>query len=412
MNGFYKRKKTIERMQAGPLGHHVVQYAERLRADGYARHSGRLMLLNVASFNRWLSARRIAPAQVRPVHAERYLRFWSQENVQRRKSGRVGLTRWLRLLREQGVIPDPASFASTPGERVVADYDAYLKTERSLSLRTRDTYGPLARQFLSDRYRRGPVDLSKLCASDVIQHVRHYAKRLGSKRMQLIGSALRSFLQFARWCGCLTTDLATQVPSVASWPLSALPKSLPAKQVERVLARCLRTTAVGRRDHAILLLLARLGLRACEVVGLTLEDIEWETSRITIRGKLNRSDQLPLPADVGTAIAAYLQRGRPKSRSSRRLFLLARAPWTGFKDSSSVDRIVKQALGRAGIESPRNGAHQFRHTLACELLRRGRRLTEIGEILRHRRPDTTAIYAKVDLLALRPLALAWPGGAR
>lgn len=412
MNGFYKRPKTIARMQAGPLGHHVARYAEQLHADGYARHSGRLMLLNVASFNRWLKMKHVAAGELNSDHAERYLRFWSRGDAQRRKSGRAGLTRWLGFLREQGVIPKPVCPASTPGERFVADYDAYLKTERSLSWRTRATYRPLVRQFLSDRYGCGPTDLSKLRAGDIIKHVQRYARRLGCKRVQLIGSALRSFLQFARYRGCLTTDLAPHVPSVASWSLSVLPKSLPAKQVERALARCPRTTPVGRRDYAILLLLARLGLRACEVVGLTLEDIEWEKSRITIRGKMNRSDQLPLPADIGTAIAAYLQRGRPKPKNNRRLFLLARAPWTGFKHSSSVASIVKQALARAGIESPRNGAHQFRHTLACELLRRGRRLSEIGEILRHRRPDTTAIYAKVDLLALRPLAQPWPGGVR
>ena len=146
------------------------------------------------------------------------------------------------------------------------------------------------------------------------------------------------------------------------------------------------------------------------MIGLTLEDIEWEYGRITIRGKMNRLDQLPLPADVGKAIAAYLKRGRPRTSNTRHVFLLAKAPWTGFKTSALVCHIVSQALTRAGIDSPRTGAHLFRHTLACEMLRQGRSLSEIGEILRHRSPDTTAIYAKVDLLALQSLALPWAGG--
>ena len=144
---------------------------------------------------------------------------------------------------------------------------------------------------------------------------------------------------------------------------------------------------------------------------VTLEDVDWENGRITIHGKMNRVDQLPLPADVGKAIAAYLKHGRPRNPDTRRLFLLARAPLTGFKSSASIAFIVKQALARARIDGPpRQGAHLLRHTLACEMLRKGRLLTEIGEILRHRSPDTTAIYAKLDMVALRPLALPWPGG--
>jgi integrase/recombinase XerD len=178
------------------------------------------------------------------------------------------------------------------------------------------------------------------------------------------------------------------------------------------LAHCNQKTALGRRDYAILLLLARLGLRAGEVACLTLEDLDWETGHITIRGKLDRVDQLPLPAEVGKAIVAYLKDGRPQGSSNRRLFLRAKAPVTGFKNQNAVGSVVKHALAKAGIDSPRKGAHQFRHTLAAEMLRQGHSLREIGEILRHRSPQTTAIYAKVDLRSLRSLALPWPGGGR
>jgi site-specific recombinase XerD len=210
----------------------------------------------------------------------------------------------------------------------------------------------------------------------------------------------------------ITLDRAAAVPSVANGSLSGLPKSLPPAQVEQVLARCNRQTALGRRDYAILLLLARLSLRSGEVAHLTLEDLDWETGRITLRGKMDRVDPLPLPAEVGEAIVAYLKPGRPCLSGERRLFLRSKAPLAGFKDQQAVGSVVKHALAKAGIDSPRKGAHQFRHSLASEMLRQGHSLSEIGQLLRHHSPETTAIYAKVDLRSLRSLALPWPGGGR
>jgi site-specific recombinase XerD len=295
---------------------------------------------------------------------------------------------------------------------LLKDYDNYLQKERCLSLATRINYGPFVHQFLMGRFGRGRVDLSVLRAADVIKFVRRAAGQLKGKRVLLMTTALRSFLRFARYRGDITLDLATCVPPVASWSLSTLPKALPPAQVEQVLAHaCELSTAVGRRDYAILLLLARLGLRGGEVCNLVLEDIDWDSSRIAIRGKGDRVARLPMPADVGKAIAAYLQNGRPRVSGDRRLFLRVRAPLTGFKAQGSVGSVVKHALQRAKIDSPRKGSHQFRHTLATTMLQKGSSLSEIGEVLRHRSPDTTAIYAKVDLLSLRSLALPWPGGA-
>jgi len=181
--------------------------------------------------------------------------------------------------------------------------------------------------------------------------------------------------------------------------------------VKQVLQHCDRQTTVGRRDYAILLLLARLGLRSCEVAGLNLENIDWKNGVFSVLGKGGRSSQLPLPADVGKAIAAYLKHGRARSSSRRRVFLRARAPAVEFT-SMAVRDVVKRALARAGIDSPRKGAHQLRHALATGMLKRGASLSEIGELLRHQNPDTTRIYAKVDLIALRALAMPWPGGGR
>jgi integrase len=222
--------------------------------------------------------------------------------------------------------------------------------------------------------------------------------------------AIRSFLRYLHYKGLVDADLSLAVPKVARWRLSTLPKYLPAAQVRQVLRHCDRTTVLGRRDYAIMLLLARLGLRAGEVVKLRLEDIDWENTRITVCGK-GRWAQLPLPADVAKAIASYLRHARPRC-SSRRLFIRDYAPIEGFSRAGAIACIVKRALKRAGVVSVRKGAHLLRHSLATDMLRKGASLDEIGEVLRHKSSDTTAIYAKVDINALRALALPWPGGAR
>jgi integrase/recombinase XerD len=193
--------------------------------------------------------------------------------------------------------------------------------------------------------------------------------------------------------------------------MPSIPRAIPAVAVRQLLRSISRRTAVGRRDYAIVLLLARLGLRAGEVVHLELEDIDWNTGCVSIRGKDGQRTALPLPTEVGAAIAVYLQHGRPQS-ASRRVFLRAKAPIRGFLDQRAIGSLVRNTLGRAGIKAPSKGTHQFRYALATQMLRHGASLAEIGEVLRQRNPQTTTIYAKVDLDGLRPLALPWPGGVR
>ena len=193
--------------------------------------------------------------------------------------------------------------------------------------------------------------------------------------------------------------------------MTTIPRAIAANQVCRLLARIDRRAAPGRRDYAILLLLARLGLRAREVAFLELDDIDWKSGRLLVSGKGGQRTELPLPTDVGEAIVEYLQRERPRS-TSRRVFLRCRAPIRGFVTAQAIGSIVQHAIERTGIDAPSKGTHQFRHALATEMLRRGASLSEIGELLGHRSPETTKIYAKVDLIALRTLALPWPGGVR
>jgi site-specific recombinase XerD len=321
------------------------------------------------------------------------------------------------MLCEQGVIPPQKNQRGrplSPQQRLIKNYERYLLEDRGLTRATAANNVPFADQFLSAlsaKFHRHRLTFSQLRAADITEFVRRQTPKLSPGRAQLLVTALRSFLRYLLHQGKIKTDLAVCVPAVARWSFSVLPKFLPTGIVEKVLKRSNRASPIGRRNYAILLLLARLGLRACEVVALNLEDIDWENARITIRAKGGRRNQLPLPGDVGEALASYLRYGRPCC-SCRRVFIRDRAPRREFAGSQSICTVVRVALNRAGVESARKGAHLFRHSLATTMIRQGASLDEIGELLRHRSPNTTAIYAKVDLPALRPLALPWPGGAR
>jgi site-specific recombinase XerD len=233
---------------------------------------------------------------------------------------------------------------------------------------------------------------------------------VGRGSAQLMVTALRSFFRFVRFCGETDVDLAASVLSVPNWRMTTLQRSVSAEEVRAILRSCDRRTAKGRRDYAILLLLARLGLRSREIVGLTLDDLDWEQAEVVIRGKLGRVDRLPLSRDVGQALATYVRRDRPGC-STRSVFIRIRAPRRGI-GSAAVSTIVMRAAGRAGLHPPQRGAYLLRHSLATNMLRHGASLSEIGDLLRHRAPTTTQIYAKHDLEGLRMVVEPWPGGGR
>ena len=238
----------------------------------------------------------------------------------------------------------------------------------------------------------------------MINFVLHNTARRGRWSTKSIITALRSFLGFSFQTGRTTTNLVAAVPTVPLSNLSDLPRFLQPEQVEKVLRCCDRRTKVGKRDYAILLLLARLGLRSGEVAKLTLDDIGWATAELLIRGKGARLDKLPLLQDVGAALADYLQNVRPRC-SSRHVFIRSRAPHIGLLGASTMGSIVLRAVDRAQIHSHHRGAHIFRHSLATRMLGHGASLAQIGQVLRHQNVQTTEVYAKVDLIALRRLAL-------
>ena len=252
--------------------------------------------------------------------------------------------------------------------------------------------------------------LEQLRAQDLHGFILREIQRVSRSHGKGVVTALRSFLRFLLQRGAIRTDLARMLPGVASWRLSHLPKSLPPEQVEQLLACCDRSTSSGKRDYAILLLLARLGLRGGEVLAMTLDDLDWECGEMVVLGKGQRLERLPLPADVGVALACYLCDVRPVC-ATRRLFIRMKAPQQGLAGPVAICCIVRRALRRAGLDPELKGAHLLRHSLATNLLRRGASLSEIGQLLRHRQPTTTQIYAKVDIAALRGIALPWPRGA-
>jgi integrase/recombinase XerD len=273
-------------------------------------------------------------------------------------------------------------------------------------------YQAFVRKFLLTRFREGPFRLREVKPSDISDFVLRHGHSMAVRRAQLMTTAFRSFFRFLFQKGELQTDLAASVPTVADWRLSTVPKYLTSEEVERVLTACGRRTASGRRDHAILLLLARLGLRAGEVVALQFDDINWRAGEIVVRGKGSFHDRMPLPPDVGQALTSYLRHDRPACLT-RRVCVCMKAPRRGFAGPSTLTTIVRRALARADLRPTFKGAHLLRHSLATSMLRSGTTMAEIGEVLRHRAPNTTEIYAKVDFDGLRSLAHPWPiGGAQ
>lgn len=410
MKCFINDDMALSRPPEGPVASYIVPFAEWLGDRGYGLVSTRNQVLLAAGFSKWLGHKGIELSDISGDHPGRYL----LDRAQRPKRGdTAALRHLLAFLRSQNAIAEEieAGHNPSPVEQHVQAYERYLQHARALSRQTIINYRPAVRDFLSFRFGDGEVSLAQLRAVDVTDFVQKAISRLNMRRAKIITTALRSFLSYARFRGDITSDLAAAVPVVANWSLSSIPRAIGRDEVTRLLASINRDTPVGCRDYAMILALARLGLRSSEVVSLELDDVDWVAGQIRVRGKNGQRNDLPLPADVGEAIVVYLRKARPRN-ADRRVFLRGKAPIRGFTGPSGLGSIIRRSLKRAGIESPTKGTHQFRHGLASEMLRGGASLGEIGEVLGHRHVQTTAIYAKVDLDALRTLALPWPGEAQ
>lgn len=395
----------------GPLVPWLKGFADTVGRQGYCRWSIGRRLLLAAGFSRWLKQEKIELSRVTSGHPAQYLRCRTRRRLH--PGDPSSLRHLMEYLRTEAVIPAEVSptCRETKVQRCVLAYERYLREARGLAPATISNYAPFVHAFLQHRFGSGRVTLSELRAGDVVGFVQRTAPGMNRKRAKIMTTALRSFLRHVRYRDEGVPDLAAAVPVVANWSMTSVPRALPAAAVHRLLRSIDRTTATGRRDYAMLLLFARLGLRLSEVAFLELDDIDWRTGTLHVRTKGGIRNDFPLSHEVGEAIADYLRHGRP-AHQCRRVFLRVRAPIGGFRGAGGVGSVIRHALERAGIKAPTHGAHQFRHALSVEMMRQGASLSEIGDVLGHRHPDTTRIYAKVDLAALRPLALPWPGGVR
>ena len=405
---FFKDPGAVQRLRANLLGPHLDSYAALASHLGYPRSTVRMQLWLLAKLGTGLERKALAVTDLSEGVVDRFL---TQTGLMRhRHRGNVRtLHRFLDYLRSESVIPFPEhKVDESPLGMIKTRYDMYLTRERGVTAVTGARYWYFIRRFLTDCFGDGPIQLRELDPKDISRFLLRRAHSRTPKVAQLMVTALRSFFRFLFQHGETESDLSKAVLTVCSWRLAEVPKYLKPTEVECLLHACDRTTAVGRRNHAVLLLLARLGLRAGEVVALELDDINWRVGELTVRGKGMFQDRLPLPQDVGESLAAYLRYDRPKC-STRRIFVRMRAPHRGFHHPSTVSTIVCRALERAGLNPPIKGAHLLRHSLATGMLRRGSSMAEIGEVLRHRSPNSTEIYAKVDIEGLRSIARSWPG---
>ena len=390
---------------SGPLAPFTGEFRRELADRGYTLRSITDQLRLAARLSRWLEGQGLTAEQVTvPVAGEFF-------QARRTQGHRKWLTprslSWLPACLPVAPVPDSAA-GDAPVDALLAAYRGYLLAERGLAAGTVTHYLRFAGEFLE--WLPGPLAarLAGLSAGQITTFVIAWCPRRSPAQAKLMATALRSLLRFLHVTGQVRVPLAGAVPAVPGWRRVSLPQTVSAGQVTRMLAGCDRDSDLGRRDYAVILLMSRLALRAAEVAAVQVSDVDWRAGLLMVRGKGKRRDLLPLPADVGEAMAGYLQHGRPRAPGRPQLFLCAVAPF-GPLHSSTVSGIVLRACRRAGLVQ--FGPHRLRHAVACSLLAEGASLEEIGQLLRHAGQTTTAVYAKVDLARLAGLALPCPIGA-
>lgn len=390
----------------GPLAPFAGNYRRELRRRGYTPRSAVNELRQVARLSRWLEDRGLAGARLNRERVEEFLAFQRAGGRHRSEWSRPGLWCLLDVLEEIGELErGQRASAASPAETLLASFETYLLTERALASGTVRGYVDHARRFLG-RLPAG-TSLAGVTASEVTAALRQESAAVSVAATQYFRAGLRAFLRFSFTEGLLEVDLSGAALAVTGRRRTALPRGIEPEAARALLRSCDRRTALGRRDYAVLITLLRLGLRAGEVARLRLGDLDWRAGELIVRGKGARRDRLPLPVEVGEALAAYLRRGRPRS-DRREVFLRARAPYEPIA-TGTVGSTVRRACRRAGTAEV--GPHRLRHTVACEMVKAHVPLAEIAQVLRHKSLQSTAIYARVDLDALRELAAPWPGGA-
>lgn len=397
-------------MDAGNLAPHVAEFTRHLSELG---HTG----LTVTGYDaaarhlaQWVALTKIAVADIDEAVIDRFARHRCRcPGIRREKSVSEKYVRRVRrfveFLGELGIVQRKAKVASPVFDRRVIEFQDWLRQHRGITELTIGRHGRMVMRLLPALGSRPRSWTAQLIRDVIVAE----AKRVSLAYVKTMAMALRGYLRFLGARGLCRAGLEHAVPTIPQWRLSALPSYISVAEVERLLATCDLARPAGVRDRAVLLLLTRLGLRAGDVVELRLDAIDWQQATITVRGKGRRETKLPLPQDAGDAVLAYLKRGRPCAARDE-LFLMANAPFRPLR-GSTVSNIVCRAVDRGGIAAPTKGANLLRHSAATAMLRGGATLDMVGAVLRHRSPDMTAHYAKVDVLMLQQIAQPWPGDA-
>lgn len=405
LNRFFKDPAVLRRFSEGPAGPFLESFGETLLAQGYSIGTCRSHLSAAAHLSEWAVRRGVAIADFDEGLIVRFARHLSRcrcRGTRRSTHKRVPFRahQFLRHLREAGIVA--AYVPVSKRSAAVVQYGTWMREHRGLAATTIRHALPVA-QALLDTVEGDPL---RLDAAGVRSFVHDYIRQHAPASAMCITSIVRCALRYWAMQEQCSPDLIDAVPKVPTWRLAKLPQYLRDEDVERIIEACNRPSPVALRDRAMLLLLARLGLRACEVVALRLGDIDWSQGRLRIIGKGWREARLPLPQDAGDAVLAYLEAERPATPMDF-IFLTARAP-IGPIRSNGLRSVVCRAIERAGVQSPSRGTHILRHSVATRWLREGATLDAIGSVLRHRDVNTTASYAKVDVDLLRQIAQPWP----
>lgn len=398
-------------LDAGVLALHLETFLEKLESDGYSRLTRNNYRDSVAHLGTWMQLHDIVLAQVSQDVMARFERHRCmcpggrrRKRMSRHYVRRV--QRFVRYLQIRGTVPVTLGPPVAPRNAMLDEFRSWLSQHRGLKPQTVTTYLYALERFLPSL----SDDPAHYDSAAIRRVVFEHARSNSIVQTKHMITSLRAWLRFLAAMHRCAADLATAVPTVPHWRLSSMPRYISADAVERLIASCNPQRAAGLRDRAVLLLLARLGLRAGDILHMQLADIDWHEGTVQVAGKTRRASRLPLPQDAGDAVLHYLERARPDV-AYEQLFLRVVAPYRPLSSSGIVSGIVRAALRRAGIDAPSRGAHLLRHSAATAMLRSGATLDTVSTVLRHRSADTTAYYAKVDILALNAIAQPWPEGA-
>jgi site-specific recombinase XerD len=408
---YFKWNQSVTRLLATPAGPYLAVLAQKLEADGFSYWILRERVRGAAHFSRWNQRQERSidqlheslfkdfEAHLGKCRCQRPLRSSRYENVKVLAGARV----LVEHLRDCGVVTSsPPSEQDPEPPALVSHFGHWMRNQRGIKENTLLRYGIVIKDVLKDL----GTDPSLYDAASIRVFILSRTKGKSRSTVKEVVTVTRMFLRYLIANGRCRIGMDDAVPTFAMWRLSTLPRYLPSADVERVIAACHRDTAVGLRDRAAILLLARLGLRAGDILNMDLSDIDWVHASLRVSGKSHTEVRLPLTQEVGDAVLEYLRRGRPPT-TDRHIFVTMQAP-VGPLHTSSVSAIVARAIDRSGVESRFRGAHVLRHSAATEMLRQGASLQQVGAVLRHRYLDTTAHYAKVDVQRLRDIALPWP----